>query len=145
MPNLSNTPDKLDEMFHGLMQAHQKLISQMAQQTKIPLDAGAFLDEFLSTPGPTTTFQLQVDRPVLVQFILFGYTPIGAATLTIGPASGMTRTIPIPGTTTAIPGVLPCAMVVKPSDILTLTCTGATATFLEIMGKVFSGTDWSLV
>lgn len=145
MPNASNTPDTLDMMFHGFMKAHQEMVSKMAMLNRTPHDPGAFLDEYLGAPGPTVSFQLQVDRPAFIEFILVAYTPIAAATLTIGPASGTPRVIPIPATTTSVPVPIPCAMVVKPSDTLTLTCAGATQTFLEVMGKVFSGTDWSQV
>lgn len=145
MPSSSHTPDSLDMMFHGLMEAHNNLISKMSRPSKTPLDPGAFLDEYQSSSGPTASFSLQADRPCLVEHIIVAYTPVAAATLTIGPASGQIRTIPIPATTTGVPFTISCHMIVKPTDVITLNCPGATETFVEVMGKVFSGTDWSQV
>lgn len=145
MPNVSHTMDKTDEMFHGIMQAHQDLITKMHTMNKTPIDPGAFLDEYDSIAGSTLSFSLQVDRPALVQFILYSFTPVATATLTIGKASGKTRNIPIPATTTSVPGSIQCSMIIKPSEILTLNCPGATSMFLEVMGRVLSGTDWSQV
>lgn len=144
MPNVSQTPDKTDEMFRGLLDAHNKAIAMFALRNRSVIDPGSFLDEFSSGAG-SVSWQLQIDRPALIEQIIFAFTPVGAATLTIGPQSGTTRTIPIPSSTTNNPGFLDCAMVVRPGDIVTLNAGSATAVFLEIMGKCLTGTEWSVV
>lgn len=148
MPSQSGHQTDLDAKFFGLMNAHEKLISQMRSLIvpKQPLDAGAFLDEWQSASISPLIFVPQIDRPALVMFLMYSYAPTNvAATLTIGQASGVTRTIPIPANNVTMPESLPVAMIIKPNDTITLASAGATALFVEIMGKILSGTDWSQV
>lgn len=145
MPNASQTEDSIDQMFRGLMAMHTENVAKLARIAKNPLDPGAFLDEWNSAQSSPASFSLQVDRPALIQYILYAFTPAGVATLTIGQQSGVTRTIPIVSSSANNPGSIQCAMVVRPGDTISLAATGATALFVEVMGKVLSGTDWSLV
>ena len=109
---------------------------------RTPEDPGTYLDKFQSTPNApgVISFQLNIDRPAVIYYILYSFSPLGAATLTIGD-----RVIPIPSTTVKPPDTFDVAMVVEPSDVFTLTAVGATSMFLEVMGKVLSGTEWSKV
>lgn len=109
---------------------------------RTPEDPGAYLDEYRSTPSSpgVITFQLQIDRPAVIYYILYSFSPLGAATLQIGD-----RMIPIPSTTVKPPDTFDVAMIVKPTDIITLTAVGATTMFIEVMGKILSGTEWSQV
>lgn len=150
MPNLAQTPDKLEVMFQGLMSEHAKLISLLNPVPKRPIDPGAFLDEWISGVLSPVSFAFQIDRPALIKYILYAYTPVGAATLTIGPANATVqnssiRSIPIASASTQNPGSFACAIKVNPGDVITLTAVGATSLFLEAMGVSLSGTDWSLI
>lgn len=144
---VSGRQDTTDQQLMGLTSAIEKMNSQMRGLIipKTPIDAGAFLDEYLSSTSSPLTMQLQVDRPALVTQILYAINPVAAAVLTIGPASGTTRTIPIVNYGDNMIECLQVAMIVRPGDVITLTSVGATQLFVEIMGKILSGTDWSQV
>lgn len=145
MSSPSHSQDKLDQYFNGLMQAHSDLITKLKGLIvqKQPMDPGAFLDEYISGSTSPLVLTPQIDRPILVEYIIVSYTPLAAATLVIGKTGATNRTIPIVATTNNMPIDWQCAMVLLPGDSLTLTVGGATSLFLEIMGKSLSGTDWS--
>ena len=145
MPNQSGTRELSDELFQGIIDAHMKAVSQVFQRTRSVIDPGAILDEWQSEPAATATFTIGTDRPALIEHILYSYTPIGAATITIGQASGTNRNIPVPAAGTNNPGSIDCAMVVRPGDVVTLSAPGATSTFIEVMGHCLTGSEWSVV
>lgn len=110
-----------------------------------PEDPGAYVDEFRSSIDagsnpPSVTIVLEADRPCVIYYVLYSFSPLGAATLQIGD-----RIIPIPSTTVKPPDTFDVAMIVYPKDVIKLSAAGATSMFLEIMGKVLSGTDWVVV
>jgi hypothetical protein len=147
MPSQSGHQTDLDEKFFGLMRAIEKMNSQMRSMIvpKTPLDAGAFLDEW-SSGVSTVTITPQIDRPALITNILYAMgTTAAGMSLTIGQASGNSRTIPIANNTTVAIHSLIVAMVIRPGDTITLNAASGSNCFLEIMGRVFSGTDWSQV
>jgi len=145
--SVSGQQDELSKYFMGLMSAIEKQNSMMRSMIvpKTPIDAGSFLDEYLSAASSPLIMQLGIDRPALVTHLLFAINPVGAATLTIGPASGTMRTIPIVNYGDNMIECLNVAMIVRPGDIITLTSAGATQLFVELMGKVLSGTDWAQI
>lgn len=146
MPNLSGSPDIFDQ-FIGLMAAHSEMIKKMESMIvpKAPIDQGAFLDEYISQPTSPLIWVPPIDRPALVTNILISFTPVAAATFSVGQTGGTTRTIPIPVSNATFPIPIACAMVIHPGDVFTVSVSGATAVFLEIMGKLLSGTDWSQI
>lgn len=146
MPNLSHTPDTFDE-YLGIIKTQHEFIEKMRGfiVPKTPIDPGTFLDAYISGASSPLTLTPNIDRPALVTNILFSYNPAALATLAIGPTSGTLRTITIPATNAEFPIPIVCAMIIKPGDSFTLTVAGATATYIEVMGKILSGTDWSQV
>jgi len=138
MANASNTPDKWDLMYQGFMQAHEHQINMMAGLVvpKTPIDPGAFFDESSSVSDATETFiNKQVDRPALINSIMVYLSAPG--TLTIGD-----RIIPMGSGLTTISNI---DMVVLPQHKVTLECPTSGAMFIELMGRVISGTNWSVV
>lgn len=148
MPNLSGTPDGIDAMFHKMMSSHEDLISKMRDlvYNRNAIDSKAFLDEYDTSFTSTVTVTPQIDRPAVIQTIIYSYTPATApGFLTIGRTSGKFRNIPIVTGNTILPGIIVCKMVLNPGDVCTLTSANSTQTYLEIMGQVLSGTEWSTI
>lgn len=143
MPSLSHQSDSIEQTFLGMMQRHEDNIAQMMALIvkKTPIDDGAFLDEYKSNNASSISFNLQTDRHALVQQVLISADTVTAgATLTIGD-----RVMPISASIAIFPLSLDTLMVVKPQESIVLNVPGATNVFVEIMGKILSGTDWSRV
>lgn len=143
MPSLSHETDNIERTFRGMMQRHEDNIAQMMSLIvkKTPIDDGAFLDEYMSNNSSSVSLNLQTDRHALIQQVLISADTVTAgATLSIGG-----RVIPISASITIFPLSLDTLMVVKPQELVVLNVPGASNVFVEIMGKILSGTDWSRV
>ncbi|MGH8397494.1 MAG: hypothetical protein ACRETA_04525 [Gammaproteobacteria bacterium] len=120
------------------MDQHAKLIQQMQGYIvkKKPVDDGTFLDEYAVATGDTIAkIYNGFDRPALVNSIIAYANAAGS--INIG-----ARTMPIPAGLTVLENI---AMIVYPADIMSVVCATSGALFIEVMGKVLSGTEWSRV
>lgn len=128
----------LDEKFLGIMDTWENYINQMRFMVvpKEPIDKGAFLDEYNSATNDTTcSISPGFDRHALVKSII-AYTS-GSGTLSIG-----ARSIPLAGGLTVINYI---DMVVSPGSVIQVTGSISGPMYLEIMGNILSGTNWSRV
>lgn len=142
MSDAAYTNDKWEQMFRGMMQAHESQINSLkgALIPKNPIDPGTFVDKYMTgSLSPMTIGQLNIDRPALISTIIYAVNPLAAGTLQVGG-----RVIPF-NSASPMPVTLDCQMVVYPNDTVVLTCTGATALFVELMGQLLAGTDWSRI
>lgn len=147
MPSQSHSQSSLDEKYNGLMQAHESLINQMRGMIvpKSPIEEGVFVDEWISSNSSPAQLTLQIDRPALITSILYAMDTTGAASLQIGPQSGTMRFIPLLNANLLMMDGIKVEMIVKPGDVFILTNAAAGKLFLEVMGKLLSGTNWSVI
>lgn len=121
------------------MTVHESISSAMRHLIvpKRPLNDSVFVDQY-AVGVNLASFSLASDRPVLVEYILWAFNPVAAGTLTIGD-----RVLPISADANKNMTGLQVNQVLYPKDVITLNVASATSCFIEIMGRVIDGTEWS--